>query len=217
MEQLIYFYDDANKQTLAIPPNQIPDPSWIRISELYAKTLSDAQAQGDVLYLNNQGMPTSHVAPPKPVLRWDETATLNAPAIINGAVTQEWAVTKITLDEKIKKIAEYRVQRQHSQVFQVRIVRTTPDGDPIYYPAVTDPGTWNMFVATYLKAASQPSRVFDWKFDDAHYEDVLGEEIVKAYLTAADLVEKQFTIERRYLEAVRAGREVDLYAWSENP
>lgn len=212
-----YFYDPIKAQVVMLPPLVEAAPELIPLTESYARALTEGQARGEYVYLNTNGMPVLHVSPPKPPLNWDQSAILPTPTVEGFQVKQDWIISKLSQAEALETIKELRKLKQHTQLFSITLRRTNEDGSPITVVAQTDVGTWSMMQSIYPMAKEFPGRIYDWKFDSIGYEDVLGQALVDAYIVAHDLIEKQFSIERAYIDAVKEGRDVDLYAWLENP
>lgn len=210
-----YFFDPSAGQVIRLQSDKTPDPSWMPIEEFYAQQLIAGQNRGEIVYLNQEGYPALWVSPEKPTLNWDEKGILTPPAFTNGVVTQRWIIDKLTVQEKLAKLAELRYYKQHSIVAPMRIVRTDAEGNPIDRMIITDPGTWFMMSSSVTSVLIDPDMVFkDWKFAPDDWESVKGSDLLATWKICGAKIEECFSIEARYSKAICAGMDVNINQWT---
>lgn len=218
-QEYSFYFDAVARQVIKLPATvtEVP-PTYMLIPESHALALIEGEKQGGTIYLNTAGSPAVYYPPPKPVLKWDETATLTPVTVSNGIATQIWQTHKLSIPDKLEKVKELRNYKLVTIPFQMAIATPGPNGEKVYKGCITDPGTTQMFTLSVITATINPGYIFrNWKFDDGSWHPVKGEDLIEAWSGASIQMEKQFDIEAIYSQYITAGIEVDITQWEELP
>lgn len=214
MTEYNYYYDPVLSQVVRMLPDAEVPENWILLTKTYADQLTDGVRSGGNIYLNLTGYPVLHFPPPKPNLRWDQHATLQPLAIINGVAHQNWMIEEDEISVKLAKLAAFRYGKQTSIPFQMAIAKRGPDGEKIYKDCVTDSGTTFMMQQAVSTSIMKPDYIFpDWKFGVADWHSVRASDLKEAWDGASQLIEQQFSIERQYAERILLSIPVDITEW----
>ncbi len=212
-----FYYDPVANQVVKQSSTVTANPSWKHLTPEYAQLLITGLQNNGQIYLNTEGWPALLQLPTKPILRWDEEATLTPVTVINGVAHQEWRIKKMSIPEKLAHLAAFRFKKQHSIVFRMAINRRDPNGDKIYRDCVTDQGTVYMMTQSGLSASRNPNIVFEhWKFDvngSIEWHSVNGADLLDAWDEASLEIEQQFSIEAMYTQRILQGMDVDITEW----
>lgn len=215
MSNFYYYVDRDNLQCIRSQiASEVAPATWIQVPEHYAQQLIEGQNAGKHIYINDGGTPALWETPPKPPLKWDEEAILTPLAVHEGTAIQNWIVSKVSIEEKLNRLKEFRQYKQSTNIVPIRVRRVGPNGEAIYKNLLTDPGTWVMMNAAGLTAMLDPNYVFrDWKFDDGTWESIDAREVITAWKKCSEAVELCFSIESAYTRAILAGTEVNIHEW----
>jgi len=212
-----FYYDP--KADMELSSEGSKDPLWIPITQSMAEALGAARKLGARIFLNSQGTPTPFFTPDKPGLEWNESAHLMPFTVVGGEGQQYWAITKISIQDQASKLAELRWIKQNTGLLYVdpETNEWTSTVDPSlvgskYIPTDALTMTTLMGIKADFDRGINISR--DWKVSSLNFVTFTNEDLAKAYLKGQEYWQAAFTIERKYAEAIVAGKNVNIYEWS---
>lgn len=212
---LKFFYDPTKDQEVTAA--QSLDDSWIRITEVLARQLSEGRSAGGRVYVNASNMPAIFTTPSKPVTAWNERAELSPFQVINGTPTQYWMVSKKSIAEQGAELAKLRWGIQNTGLIyrdvngDWQVTRDVSQTGGVYVP--TDALTMTTLIGVkgdFDKGINISRR---WKVRDLHYVYFTNEELTNAYKLGQKHWQDAFDIEAAYGEAIVQGLDVNIYEW----
>jgi hypothetical protein len=212
------FYHDPQRN-VEISLEGAPAPSWVAISETIAESLGQARKLGAIVYINESGLPVPFFVPEQPTLAWNEVAHLLPFEVINGEGRQQWAVTKITIDEQARLLGELRWGKQNTGLvyFDSEAEEWVSTTDPevagsVYIPTDALTMTTLMGIKSDYDRGINVSR--DWKVSTLNFVTFTNEQLAAAYVKGQEYWQTAFSIERKYGDLIAAGQDVNIYEWS---
>lgn len=209
-----WYYDPQIQQVVTLAEDVTASSDWVVLAEHYAQQLIAAQASGGFIYQNTAGTPVVWESPARPLLKWNERATLTHPYVSNGVVNQQWVIDKLSITEQLILLAMRRYALQTSIIVPMCVNRIGTDGKPVVKYIITDQGTWSMMASSATTALMNPNVIFpNWKFGLGDWEPVKGSDLIAAWQLAGELIEICFNQEAAYSHKIAAGQEVDISGW----